>query len=121
MANRTSLYTSIGVAPFAWAAVLLFTRFVAPQSIAAYIIFFALLTVALVCTFTPVAYVVSYRFLASRLARVTMRYSLRQGILLSLVVVLNLILHAFHSWSILMAIVILGAAVVIEILALARK
>jgi hypothetical protein len=67
------------------------------------------------------AYLVSYRFLASRLARVTMRYSLRQGILLSLVVVLNLILRALHSWSIFMAIVILGAAIVIEILALARK
>lgn len=121
MASRTSLYTPIIVAPFAWAAVLLFTRFVAPQSISAFIIFFALLTIALTCTFTPIAYLVSYRFLASRLARVTMRYSLRQGILLSLVVVLNLILRALHSWSIFMAIVILGAAVVIEILALARK
>ena len=43
------------------------------------------------------------------------------GTLLSLCIVCNLILRAFHSWNVFMAIVIFGAAVVIEVLSLARK
>jgi hypothetical protein len=45
----------------------------------------------------------------------------RQGILLSLCIVLNLILRALHSWNIITAIIIFVAAIVVEIVSLARK
>ena len=123
MANRTSvsLYTTRIIALFAWAGLLLFTRFVPPDSFSAYVLFFGILSVALICTLTPVAYAINGRLLATRLYHATMRHALRQAILLSLAIVLNLILRALHSWNIFMAIVILGAAVIIEILSLARK
>ncbi len=123
MASRTSvsLYTTVIIAPFAWAGLLLFTRFIPPHSFSAFVLFFSILSVALICTLTPVAYAINERLLATRLYHATMRHALRQAILLSLAIVLNLILRALHSWNIFMAIVILGAAVIIEILSLARK
>jgi hypothetical protein len=82
---------------------------------------FVLLYVALTSTIAPLAYVISLRFLSSRLYRATVRHSLRQGALLSLWVVFNLALRAWHSWSIFTAMVSLGIVAVIELLALARK
>lgn len=123
MASRTSvsLYTTVIIAPFAWAGLLLFTRFIPPHSFGAFVLFFGILSIALICTLTPIAYAINGRLLATRLYHATMRHALRQAILLSLAIVLNLILRALHSWNIFMAIVILGAAVIIEILSLARK
>lgn len=123
MANRTSisLYTTLIAAPFAWGGLLLFTRYIPPHTFSAFALFFGILSIALICTLTPIAYAINGRLLASRLYRATMRHALRQAILLSLAIVLNLILRALHSWNIFMAIIILGAVVTIEILSLARK
>lgn len=121
MKSRTVLYGFIALAPLAWAAFVVFTHFIPPQSILAFVAFFVILEVALTCTFTPIAYAVGQRFLASHLYIITIRYALRQGALFSLCIVLNLLLRALHSWNIFTGIVIVGAAVIIEILSLARK
>src|SRR6266566_4644793 len=109
LTNRHALYLLIVLAPIFWRALL------------AYFTLFILLGLAITSTFTPIAYFISLRFLSSRLARTTVRHALRQGILLSLCIVLNLILLALHSWNIFAAIIIFAAAIVIEIVSLAKK
>ena len=121
MTNRTSLNLLMLLAPLAWAALLLFTHFVPPQAVPAYIVFFALLGIALTSTLSPLAYFISLRFVSSRLHRVTVRHALREGALVSLWVVFNLLLRALHSWSLFVAIVSLGIIIVIEVLSLGRK
>lgn len=121
VSRRTALYTLVVIAPLAWIGLLLFTRFVPPRTTTAFVTVFVLLYVALTSTIAPLAYVISLRFLSSRLYRATVRHSLRQGALLSLWVVFNLALRAWHSWSIFTAMVSLGIVAVIELLALARK
>ena len=121
MTNRTSLNLLMLLAPLAWAALLLFTHFVPPQAVAAYVAFFVLLGVALTSTLSPLAYFISLRFVSSRLHRATVRHALREGALVSLWVVFNLLLRALHSWSLFVAIVSLGIIIVIEVLSLGRK
>ncbi len=119
--NRKALYILILLAPLLWGGFLLFTRFVPPHTTLAFIAFFILLGVAFASTFSPLAYFISLRFLSSRLYRATVRHALRQGVLLSLCIILNLILLSLHSWNIFTAIVIFIAAIVIEVVSLARK
>ncbi len=121
MTNRTSLNLLMLIAPLAWAALLLFTHFVPPQAVLAYVAFFVLLGVALTSTLSPLAYFISLRFVSSRLHRATVRHALREGALVSLWVVFNLLLRALHSWSLFVAIVSLGIIIVIEVLSLGRK
>ena len=121
LSNRATLYILILLAPFLWGGLLLFTRYVPPQTVVAFIAFFVLLSVAITSTFAPIAYFISLRFLSSRLYRTTVRHALRQGALLSLCIVLNLILLSLHSWNIFAAIIIFAAAIVIEIISLGRK
>jgi hypothetical protein len=121
MTNRTSLNMLIVLAPLAWAALLIFTHFVPPRALLAYVTFFVLLDVALTSTLSPLAYFISLRFVSSRLHRATMRHALREGTLVSLWIVFNLLLLALHSWSLFVAIVSLGIIVVIEVLSLGRK
>jgi hypothetical protein len=82
---------------------------------------FLLLSVALTSTLSPLAYFISLRFISSRLHRATMRHALRQGTLLSLWIVFNLLLRALHSWNLFIAIVSLGIIIVIEVLSLGSK
>lgn len=119
--SRTALYMLALLAPLAWTALLLFTRFVPPQGLLAFAAFFILLDVALTCTFTPLAYVIGLRVYPLRGGRATMRHALRQGALLAVLIVFNLLLRALQSWSIFTAIVSVAIVVVIEILSLARK
>jgi hypothetical protein len=123
MTSRTSLNMLIILALLAWAALLVFTHFVPPQSVQAYAAFFVLLGVALTCTLSPVAYFVSKRFTSSplQLQGATMRNALREGTFVALWVVFNLLLRALHSWSLFVAIVSLGIIIVIEVLFLGRK
>jgi hypothetical protein len=121
VSNRAALSILLLLALPVWAGVLLFTYFVPPRSFLAFMAFFILLAVALICTLAPLAYLFSLLFLSSRLYRATMRHALRQGTLLSLCIVLNLILRALHSWSLFMALVIVAAAVIVEVLSLAKK
>jgi hypothetical protein len=121
MTNRITLNMLMLLAPLAWAALLIFTHFVPPQTVQAYVTFFVLLDVALTSTLSPLAYFISLRFISSRLHRATMRHALREGALVSLWVVFNLLLRALHSWSLFVAIVSLGIIIVIEVLSLGRK
>lgn len=121
LTNRAALYILFILAPFLWGGLLLYTRFIPPRTIPAFIAFFVLIGIAITSTFAPIAYFISLRFLSSRLARNTVRHSLRQGALLSLCVILNLILLSLHSWNIFAAIIIFAAAIVIEIVSLAKK
>jgi hypothetical protein len=121
MSNRSSLYTLLLIAPLAWAGLLLLTRFVPPNALLAFVGFFLILSVALTSTCAPAAYFVGRHIFSSQRYRTTVRHAMRQGALISLVIVLNLILRALHSWSVFMAIVILAAAVLLEVLSLARK
>jgi hypothetical protein len=119
--GRAALYILALLAPLAWAALLLYTRFVPPQGALAFAVFFILLDIALTSTLTPLAYVIGLRLISPHLYRATMRHALRQGALLALLVVFNLLLRALNSWSIFTAIVSLAIVIVIEVLALARK
>ncbi len=120
MFKPLSLPAFLLLALLAWAGLLLFTRFVSPSTLSAFVAFFLLLDVALTCTITPLAYMLG-RFVLSPRYRTSKVVALRQGALFALVIVLNLILSAFNSWSIFACVAVLGAAVVIEVLALARK
>jgi hypothetical protein len=119
--NRAALNTLIVLVPISWAALLLFVNVVPPRGIIVFVVFFILLDVALTSTFAPIAYAISLRFLASRLYRATVRHAIRQGALLALCIVLNLLLRALHSWNILTAVLIFAAAIMIEVVSLARK
>ena len=121
LTNRHALYLLIALAPFLWGGLLLFTRFIPPHTILAFIAFFVLIGIAITSTFAPIAYFISLRFLSSRLYRTTVRHALRQGVLLSLCIILNLILLSLHSWNIFAAIIIFAAAIVIEVVSLAKK
>ena len=121
MTNRTALYILLLLIPVTWGGLLLFTRFIPPNSTLAFVSFFLILGVAITCTLAPLAYFFSLRFLSVRQYHPNMRHALRQSALLALCIVLNLLLRALHSWSIFAAIVIFVAAIVIEVLALARK
>ncbi|HLQ10657.1 MAG TPA: hypothetical protein VK134_03575 [Ktedonobacteraceae bacterium] len=119
--RRGALYSMVLLALLAWGALLAFTHFEPPNSIVNFVVVFILLFVALAGTLSPLAYVISLRFISSRLYRATLRHSLRQGMLVALWIVFNLILRALHSWSLFTAIVSLGIIAVIELLSLARK
>jgi hypothetical protein len=121
MPNRIALYTLLAIAAVAWVALVLFTRFVPPNTPAALLAFFLVLLVALISSLTPFTFMLSKRLLEGRYYHVTIRQAIRQSCLLSLVVMLNLGLRALRSWNLAMAIVILAAAIIVEILFLARK
>ncbi len=61
MTNRTALNMLMVFAPLAWVALLVFTHFVPPQAVQAYVTFFVLLSVALTSTLSPLAYFISLR------------------------------------------------------------
>jgi hypothetical protein len=119
--RQLSLYILLPIALLAWGGLLLFTRYVEPVSLSAFMMFFLLMEIALITTFSPIAYFIGLRFFPRRLYNATKGHALRQGVLLSLAIVLNLLLRALHSWNIFTAIIILAVAVVIEVLFLARK
>jgi hypothetical protein len=121
LSRRNTLYILIVIAPLAWAGLIIFTDYVPPGTLLTFSAFFLLLGLALTSTFAPLAYVVGLRFLSSRLYRATFRHALRQGVLLALCVILNLVLLALHSWNIVTAVVIIVAAIIIEVVSLARK
>ena len=121
MRDRTFLSLLLALALLAWGGLLLFTYYIYPATTQNFLVFFLILMLALTCTFSPLAYLLDKRLLFSRRHRVTIRQALRQGVLLSLAIVLNLILRALDSWNVLMFIVILGSAIIVEVISLSRK
>lgn len=109
------------IAPLAWGGLLLFTYLVVPTSLFTILIFFVLLSIALMCSFFPLTHFLGQRLLFTRRYRATNRQAIRQAGLLTIIIISNLILLALHSWNILTALIIIIAAVIVEILSLARK
>jgi drug/metabolite transporter (DMT)-like permease len=109
------------IALFIWGGLFLYTYQVRPSTPLVLSIFFLILAAALITTFGLLAYLLGQRFLSSRRYRSAVGQALRQSILLTFVIIANLLLRLLHSWSLLTAIVIIVAAVVSEILSLARK
>lgn len=118
---RFRLLQLLLLALLAWLVLLVFAYYVPPHAFMAFVVFLLLLMVAQIGTFSILIYLIGRGVFSSPLYQTSMRPAIRQGALLSLVVVFNLILRALSSWSIIMAIVIFVAAVVVEILSLARK
>jgi hypothetical protein len=121
MTTRAWLSFLLLLALVAWGALVLFTRLVPPGTVQAFIAFFLILLVALTSTLTPIAYVINRALLAKRAYRPPLGQSLREGMLLALAIALNLLLLALHSWNIFTALASVAAAIVIEVLFLARK
>jgi hypothetical protein len=121
MSARSSIYRLLLIILFAWSGLLLFTYFIEPQSLLALIIFFLIVSVALTSTFSIITYGIGRYLLPSRVYHTSIRRAIRQGALLSLAIVLNLILRILHSGSIFTAIMIIGAVAVLEVLVLAKK
>jgi len=125
MTSRASFYTLIAIAPLSWGGLLLFTYYVPPPASTAsslpFVVLFLITMVALTSTFAPLAYLAGTRLLSARYYHATMRAAIRQGSLIALAIMLNIIFYILNSWSIFMAIVILAAAAVVEMLFLAPK
>jgi hypothetical protein len=121
LSNRAALTIIVLLALCAWGGLLFYTRFIPPRAWPSYLAFFAILSVALTCTFAFLAYLISRFFFSSRLYKATVLNSLRQGALLALVIIFNLILRALNSWNIVTAIVIFVAAIIVEVVSLGRK
>lgn len=121
MSGRTLLILMLAVLPCAWGGLLLFTRYVPPQNVSAFVVFFVLLSIALLCTFAPLTYFITLAMFASRSRRPRIPQAIRQGGLISAWLVFNLLLRSLHSWSIFTTIVSFGIIVVIEVMVLGRK
>jgi hypothetical protein len=109
------------MAVVAWGGVLVFTRFVPPATPFAFLVLFLMLGIALISTFSPVAYAIGNWLFGTRRRKTTIRSAIRQGVLLTIAVLLNLFFRAADSWNLLMAVVVFVVVIVIEVLILARK
>lgn len=121
MSRRAKLLILLLVALLGWGALLLYTRFTPPQTFIAFVGFFLILGIALGSTLTPITYAIGSRLFPLHIYQATLRHATRQALLLTLVVIFNLMLRALHSWNIFTALALIAAAVVAEILTLARK
>jgi hypothetical protein len=104
-----------------WGALLWFTYDVYPAATVTFFLFFLLLLGALTFTLIVPVYRIGIRFFFARSHRMTLPRAFSLSLVCALAIVLNLILRALHSWSLIMAVVIIAAAVVVDILLLARK
>jgi hypothetical protein len=121
MKQRKLLSAIVLIALLSWGGLLLFTYNVRPSTPLALFAFFLILAVALMIIFFPLAYLIGQRFLFTRRYRSTVSQALRQGALLSFIVIANLALRSLHSWNLLTTFIIIAAVIIIEVLSLARK
>ena len=117
-----SLFVILAIsALLAWLGLLLFTRYVAPQSVLAFLIFFLLLSIALLCTLIPAVYFLSQVILARWSGRPNMLIVTRQSAWIAGWIILNLLLRAFHGENIFIALISFGIIIIGELLLLGRK
>lgn len=120
--SSRALLISIGIlALLAWGGLLLFTRFIAPQSVPSFLGFFALFGAALLCTLILLISLITRALLFGSATRLRLSQATRQAALISAWIIFNLLLRLLHSWSIFTAVVSFGIIVVIEFLTLGRK
>ena len=120
LSARALLITMSIVMLLAWGGLLLFTRYVPPQSVPAIAAVFLLLSVALFCTFVPLTYLITRAIFAARSRRPRLSQAMREGGLIAAWLIFNLLLRILQSWSIFTALVSFGIIVVVEILVLGR-
>jgi hypothetical protein len=110
------------VALVAWLGLGLFGKLVPPTGAVARLLFLLLLLIALTATFTPIAQLAGKRLVRSKwYQQHSLRHALRQGALLALAIVANLALRALDAWFWADVVLIMMAAVLVELIALARK
>lgn len=120
ISQRALLITLMLLALSAWGGLLLFTHFIAPDSLLAFLGFFCLLATGLLATCIPLIYAVARPILAMRNTRPRLGQITRQASLISAWIIFNLLLRLLHSWSIFTAVISFGIIVVIEFLALSK-
>lgn len=120
MSARGLLITMVVVMLLAWGGLLVFTRYVPPQSVPAIAAVFVLLSVALFCTFVPLTYLITRAIFAARSRRPRLSQAVREGGLISAWLIFNLLLRVLQSWSLFTTLVSFGIIVVVEILVLGR-
>jgi hypothetical protein len=118
---RTLLIIMPITALLAWGGLLLFTRYIPPQSAPALLAFFVLLSLALFCTLTLLIYPITRVIQAGRSKRPELGQAMRQSGLISIWIIFNLLLRVLASWSLFTAIVSFGIIMVIEILAMVGR
>lgn len=106
---------AVGVAAWAIWAVVLLT--LAPARLLTYLAFFVPLGVALAATTALAIYGVEWR--SGRIS--SLRASIRRGILVALLIVVNLALQASHHWSVPGAGITILAAIAVEAVAERRE
>jgi hypothetical protein len=121
MKQRKLLSAIVLIALLSWGGLLLFTYHVQPSTPLVFFAFFLILAVALMVIFFPLAYWIGQRFFFTRRYRSTVSQALRQGALLTFIIIANLALRLLHSWNLLTTFIIIAAAIIIEVLSLARK
>ncbi len=122
MATRHATLALVIVALGAWLSLILFGKLVAPGGTLPSLIFLVLLFIALAASFTPLAQLLGTRFVRSKwYAQRSLRHALRQGTLIALAIVTNLVLRALGAWAWADVILIALAVILVELIALARK
>ena len=121
MATRHPVIALALLALAAWLGLLLFGRLARPTGVLAPGIFLLLLFIALATSFTPLAQFVGHRLIRSKwYYQHRWRHALRQGALVALAIVTNLALLALGAWFWADVVLIVLAAVLVELIALAR-
>lgn len=120
LSNRALLIWIAVVALCMWGGLVLFTYYVQPVGMAAITAAFVLLALALFGTCTLLSYFISWGVLARRGRRPRILQALREGGLISLWLIFNLLLSSLHSWSIFITVIGFGIIVVVELLVLGR-
>ena len=106
----------------AWVILGLFGKFVSPDHTFTIVVFLLVLFVALAATLTPLARLVSIKWIRSKwYHQHGLQHALRQGTLGALALVANLTLIALGAWFWADILLIGLAAVLVEMIALARK
>ena len=122
MARRHPILFMMGVALVAWIGLGLFGKFVAPEGALARILFLLFVFITLTVTFSPIAQLVGRQFVRSKwYAQHAWRHALRQGALVALAIVANLVLKALDAWFWADIILIVFVVVLVELIALAPK
>ncbi len=122
MRVRHPMIALVLVALGAWVTLGLFGTFVSPDSALARSAFLLLLFLALTATLTPLARLAGIRLVRTKWYHLHgVRHALRQGALIALAIVANLVLIALGAWFWADVILILLAVVLVEMIAFARK
>lgn len=122
MATRHPILALALLALAAWLSLLLFGKFVRPAGVLAPALFLLLLFIALTASLTPVAQLVVVTLVRSKwYYQHRWQHALRQGALVALAIVANLVLLALGAWFWADVLLIVVVVVLIELISLARK